>query len=592
MKLGVNLKFNLETLVDTRLLIQANSGGGKSWAIRKLLEETHGKVQHIVLDIEGEFSTLREKFDYILAGKSGDIGLQIQTAELLAHKALELRADLIADLYELKQHERIRFVRLFLEALINAPKNLWHPVLVVVDEAHIFCPEKGHAESAGAVIDLCTRGRKRGFCGVLATQRLSKLHKDAAAECNNKLIGRTGLDIDVKRAADELGLDKTDAKRLRSLHPGYFYAYGPALSPGVEVGQIGEVRTTHPKAGHRKISHKPEPTKKIVGILEKLSDLPQQAAEEARTKEEMKATISELKKQLRQSVMNSQSAIDQKMLDKMEKDWEKRIKEHQKFAVDTASREAKVWLRKILLDFVDGMQKEIEKAKKAAPEIGKFTYGVGANAVAPDFSKNERQVVSYKTYGEQRGKIAAGDTTKYEIQKDRLKISNLPTKAPELAETLGKCERSILGFLHAKRHGALVGDRVGFTKMQIGAMTGYAYQSGNFNNCMGKLLRIGALERQGDTYRITEPWHETYSFTDVPHKLQDWISKLGACERAIYEHVLKDPERVFAKEEIGHATGYVPSSGNFNNCLGRLNTLGLIWRRGSEVRLNPEIASL
>jgi DNA helicase HerA-like ATPase len=39
---------------------------------------------------------------------------------------------------------------------------------------------------------LATRGRKRGFCAVAATQRLSKLHEGRAAECNNKLIGRTG----------------------------------------------------------------------------------------------------------------------------------------------------------------------------------------------------------------------------------------------------------------------------------------------------------------------------------------------------------------------------------------------------------------
>jgi hypothetical protein len=55
-------------------------------------------------------------------------------------------------------------VRLFLEALVNAPKKLWHPALVVVDEAHVFCPETGEAESGDAVIDLATRGRKRGFC--------------------------------------------------------------------------------------------------------------------------------------------------------------------------------------------------------------------------------------------------------------------------------------------------------------------------------------------------------------------------------------------------------------------------------------------
>lgn len=106
-------------------------------------------------------------------------------------------------------------------ALVNLPKRLWHPVLVVVDEAHVFCPERGTAESGAAVVDLATRGRKRGLCAVLATQRLSKLRKDAAAELNNVLIGRTGLDVDMKRAGDALGLPTRSAGHtLRTLAPG------------------------------------------------------------------------------------------------------------------------------------------------------------------------------------------------------------------------------------------------------------------------------------------------------------------------------------------------------------------------------------
>jgi DNA helicase HerA-like ATPase len=82
----------------------------------------------------------------------------------------------------------------------------------------------GKAESTIAVIDVATRGRKRGLALVAATQRLSKLHKDVAAELLNKLIGRTGLDVDVKRAAAELGLTAREAVSvLRDLQPGEFY---------------------------------------------------------------------------------------------------------------------------------------------------------------------------------------------------------------------------------------------------------------------------------------------------------------------------------------------------------------------------------
>ena len=41
---------DLDRLVGTRLLIQTNSGGGKSYCLRWLLEQTHGQIQQFVLD--------------------------------------------------------------------------------------------------------------------------------------------------------------------------------------------------------------------------------------------------------------------------------------------------------------------------------------------------------------------------------------------------------------------------------------------------------------------------------------------------------------------------------------------------------------
>src|SRR4029077_10579370 len=169
----------------------------------------------------------------------------------------------------------------FLEALIDSPKKLWHPVMVVLDEAHVFCRETGEAESGDAVKGLCSRGRKRGFCAVLATQRLSKLAKDAAAECNNKLIGRTTLDVDMARAGDELGFTKANRLALRDLEDGEFFAFGPAISRVVTKVHVAGVLTSHPKIGGL-AAVVPAPSKRIRALLPKLSDLPAEA--EAREK--------------------------------------------------------------------------------------------------------------------------------------------------------------------------------------------------------------------------------------------------------------------------------------------------------------------
>ena len=83
-KLNEKITIDLPKLIESKLLVQANSGGGKSWALRRILEQSYGKVQHIILDSEGEFGTLREKYDYVLAAKGGDIPAEPRSAALLA----------------------------------------------------------------------------------------------------------------------------------------------------------------------------------------------------------------------------------------------------------------------------------------------------------------------------------------------------------------------------------------------------------------------------------------------------------------------------------------------------------------------------
>jgi hypothetical protein len=270
-------QLDLVTLIETRLVVQANSGGGKSWAIRRLLEQSHGFVQHLILDVEGSFRTLREHFEYLLLGSATDevdAPISTENAAEIAHLLLETRTSAIVDLYEFLPRERQQIVRVLLEALINAPKALWHDCLVVVDEAHIFCPEQGAAEAKSAVEALCSRGRARGFCAVLATQRLSKLGKDAAAECNNKLIGRATLDVDLRRCNAELEFP-TKSQELKRLVPGSFYLFGPATaSAEIQKIQIGQVRTTHPRAGSRRtVANPPAPTS-LSAVLARLQALP------------------------------------------------------------------------------------------------------------------------------------------------------------------------------------------------------------------------------------------------------------------------------------------------------------------------------
>ena len=542
---------DLNNLIATRLLIQANSGGGKSYLIRKLLEESHGQVQHIVLDLEGEFSTLREKYDYLLCGRDGDIPVNIKTAALLGKKVLELNVSTIVDISELKKHERTLFVKRFLDSLLDAPRKLWHPVLVVVDEAHQFCPQASKSDSASSVIDLMTRGRKRGYCGVLATQRISKLHKDACAEANNRLIGRTGLDVDRKRASEELGFtSKQDERSLRDLAPGEFYAFGSAISKEIIRVKVGDVKTSHPELGHNLIesSSTPENIKKL---LKDVIDLPKEVDEELRTKQDLQNKISELKRENR-LLQNSKPKpeIDEKSIERA-KDQGYKLGLNQS------------------IDEKNKLIKNYNQVEKKLKDIGKI---IGQEIV---FYKPEHTKQSY-------------------VREVRIKRFETPTpvsmqrKEPIVSDgeyNLGLCEKKLYNLLYQYP------DRT-FSKAQIGVFTGYSHKSGGFNNAISRLRQLGLIEGSGNNLQAKELVSDLAQGYDFSKEAI--IGKLSKCEREIYEVLLERQDEEFSKEELAMSTQtqYSFNSGGFNNAISRLNTLALIERSNGTIKLNPELLEI
>ena len=558
-----NEKVNLDLtrLIATRLLIQANSGAGKSWLLRRLLEQTHGKVQQIVIDLEGEFSTLREEYDYLLVGKDGEIPANIQTAELLAIKLLKLNVSTIIDLSELKKHERITFVKRFLDSLVNAPRELWHTCLVIVDEAHQFCPEGGKSESASSVIDLQTRGRKRGFCGVLATQRIAKLHKDAAAECNNVLVGRTVIDIDRKRAANDLGFtSKEQELGLKKLDDGEFFGYGPAISKEDYVKfKVGGIETTHPEPGKSMIKPSKTPDN-IKKLLKDVIDLPKEAEADLKTTKDFKNKIFELKKELRYlKISKPKPEVDEKALNNAELRGTKRAEAHYIQEINKIQSDLKRF-KQIISDFVTKGSKLLQM------KVAHFS---------PKSNVPLKEKVSYPMKEIVTTQPRRVSTTN-DIDND---IDNVIDKDIEL----GICARKIYSFLYNNPEAE-------FTKSQVGAMTGYSQKSGGFNNAIYQLNTLNLIERERGMIKVKKMDPDIageYDFTK-----EAILSKLALCPRKIYEFLLANPYEEYSKEELSEQTGYSSGSGGFNNAIYKLNTLGLIERSNGQIKLNPELLDL
>jgi uncharacterized protein len=533
---------DLPVLLETRLLVQANSGGGKSYTLRRILEQTAPLVQQLIIDPEGEFATLREKFDYIIAAPhDADAVASPQTAALLARRLLESGVSAVLDIYDLKAHERQQFVRRFLDALVNAPRKLWHPVMVVLDEAHVFCPQTGSAEASSAVIDIATRGRKRGLCLVAATQRLSKLHKDTAAELLNKLIGRTGLDVDVKRAADELGMVSREAlTALRSMRAGSFFAFGPALHPQPTLVTVAAVSTSHPKAGQRLMQAPPPASAKVRASLAKLADLQKDADTEARTVEDLQRQNAELAGKLKAAEKRAAQAGYTE------------IQVQQRMTAAAAMRQSAT--APAVLD-----EKRIVRIAELANKI--------AAECRSQLGWNDKAT---------GGDLPGAATNP---------IFKTPARTPASVTGLRAGAVRILQELAAR-------SPAGYSKPQVGALTKFSHKGGTFNTYLSDLRRSGYLEERGGLLYASEAG--ILSLGDkLPSKptahadvMAMWRGALRAGAFSMLETIVAAGARGIARRDIAEAVGMTASGGTFNTYLSDLRRNGLMTDEGGHCRAN------
>ncbi|MER8752905.1 ATP-binding protein [Mesorhizobium sp. M1050] len=258
---GAPANLDLEELLATRLLVQGNSGSGKSHLLRRLLEQSAPWVQQTIIDPEGDFVSLGDRYGHLVidAEQHTERGLQAAGERARIH-----RVSTVLNLEGLDAENQMRRAAAFLGGLFEVARDHWYPMLVVVDEAQLFAPavagevsDEARKLSLGAMTNLMCRGRKRGLAGIIATQRLAKLAKNVAAEASNFLMGRTFLDIDMARAADLLGMERRQAEAFRDLERGQFMALGPALSRRPLGLRIGPTDTS-PRNGTPRLMAMPE----------------------------------------------------------------------------------------------------------------------------------------------------------------------------------------------------------------------------------------------------------------------------------------------------------------------------------------------
>jgi len=245
--LNLGLKGEEPFLVDPNLMVTGRtcvlgtSGSGKSYAVAVICEElSKAKVPFAIIDTEGEYSGLKEKYQAIWVGEDErcDLNWGELDTDLLATEAPDV-APLILDVSE-TESPRVK-VGAFLSSLYREVSKRREPYLVILEEADRFVPQYG--ERLQIFDEIARRGRKRGLGLVVCSQRPSLIDKNVLSQCSNQLIGKLIIQNDLRSVA-QFFPGRGLPKQLTALKPGSFYALG-GFSPEPAFVSIKMRETPH-----------------------------------------------------------------------------------------------------------------------------------------------------------------------------------------------------------------------------------------------------------------------------------------------------------------------------------------------------------
>lgn len=272
-----HLWLNLPALRRTNTLVQGSTRAGKSYLVRWLCEQVFGQVQQLIFDVEGEYVSLTEKYDYALFGAETQVKPDPDSAPLLMRRLLDTGNSAIFDLSEMASPEQQRFTAAAAAELVRASPREPRSVLIIIDEAQRLAPQAGQGEAASTtqVRDLANRGLKRGLALLLATQRHSAVDAGLRGALANLVVGGTPPGPDMKSSGEKLGFTAAERRQLANLRAGEFFFLGPAFGDPeagrqVALARAGDVQTRHLDAGEARVFTPPPASDAVQSLYDLL----------------------------------------------------------------------------------------------------------------------------------------------------------------------------------------------------------------------------------------------------------------------------------------------------------------------------------
>ncbi len=574
LRISEDLKLPIDA-VTQRISILGKTRSGKSHTAGVIVEEVlKAEQQVVILDPKGDWWGLRSSADgkaaglpiTIMGGSHGDVPLEPTAGSLVADIVVNEGISFVLDLslFESKAEE-VRFVTAFLDRLYR--KNT-QPILLVIDEADVFAPQRPERNEnlmLNRMETICRRGAGRGIGVVLISQRSASIHKGCLSQTELMIAHQTTAPQDKDAikgwVVDHGDEDRREAfmERIPKLPQGTAIAWSPSwLDIYKEVG-IRQKETYDSSAAPRVGQSRRAPKILAQVDLDRLRKHMAETIEKAK-QEDPKALRAEVQKLKAQLATKPKPTVAPTAP----------VSKHDERIVEVPV------MGKRDMNRLEKLVERMEESKKAywmttaslenatrdiAATLARLKDGTSTNAV--------RKVVGLGPIKEKPLEVAARPA---QTIKTTMKYVGAGSG------DLDKCERGILAVLAQHQDGCSIG--------KIALLAGYK-QSGSFMSSLSSLRTQGHLiGNNSETMRITASGIDALGdFRALPTgtELADyWLRhpSFGLCERKILEAVLGSADGL-TLEEICEKTGY-SASGSFMSSLSSLRTAGVLVGKNSE----------
>jgi hypothetical protein len=266
LEVAPNFQPDAQELTTGRTCIIAQSGAGKSYTVAVLCElMLKAGVPFCIIDTEGEYFSLKQKFELLWAGEEGaDVQIGSIDLQALADQAVNNGIPLIFDISDVIDQSST--VAAFCKALYDIETRLKRPYLLIVEESDKFVPQQKPGVASPIIEEISRRGRKRGLGILLATQRPALISKSVLSQCGNQILGKLTTEADLA-AVNLFFPSRKELAKLPKLSTGEFFAMG-----NLTTGRI-KFKARQRETAHTGLTPKliPKPAQKIFELAQKIS---------------------------------------------------------------------------------------------------------------------------------------------------------------------------------------------------------------------------------------------------------------------------------------------------------------------------------